>query len=208
MENSIDDGFGWVKDRFLRRDIAGEDMEPVGDGILGAVDGNMVPLAAGDAPGNGQSNSADTAVGGNSAAPVGRYVLPGFGVAYLDPSFADKVGDFIGKMQAAGIPLQITQAYRSPDQQAVVRKDPTAITPAQHSLHSTGNAIDINTMNMDSAALARTVGIATSSGLQWGGNFREPDKVHFYSDPGGDRVDNIGRFSHGIEDFNKAIPDY
>lgn len=63
-------------------------------------------------------------------------------------------------------------------------------------------------MNMDPATLANAVRIAASSGLQWGGNFRKPDKVHFYSDPGGNRVNRISRFSRGIEDFNKAIPDY
>jgi len=42
--------------------------------------------------------SADAAVPGGSAAPVVRYVLPGFGVAYLDLNFAGKVGDFIGKV--------------------------------------------------------------------------------------------------------------
>jgi len=129
-------------------------------------------------------------------------------VAYLDPGFADKVGDFIVKMQAAGIPLQITQAYRSPEQQAALQKSSTAITPAQNSLHSTGYAIDIDRSKMDAATLARTMQIAASSGLKWGGNFREPDEVHFYSDPGGNRVGNIGRFSRGIEDYKNAIPDY
>ncbi len=206
----IGNGFDWVKDRFLDRDMSGEDIEPTGNGILGAVDGAAVPLATADASGGGagQSNSAGTGVSDDASAPVGQYVLPGFGVAYLDPGFADKVGNFITGMQAAGIPLQITQAYRSPGQQAALRSNPTAITPAQNSLHSTGNAIDIDRSHMDPATLARTVEIAASSGLQWGGNFRKPDPVHFYSDPGGNRVDNIGRFSRGIEDYKNTIPDY
>jgi hypothetical protein len=210
MENAIGNGFNWVKDRFLARDMSGEDIGPVGNGILGEVYSDAAPLAMADASSGERSDSAGAANLGGAGAPVGRYVLPGIGVAYLDPDFADKVGDFIGKMQAAGIPLQITQAYRSPEQQAVVRNDPTAITPAQHSLHSTGNAIDINIqkIKMDPAMLARTVQLAASSGLQWGGNFRKPDPVHFYSDPGGNRVDNIDRFSRDIEDYKRAIPDY
>lgn len=68
--------------------------------------------------------------------------------------------------------------------------------------------MDISVKKMDPATLARTVEIAASSGLKWGGNFKKPDSVHFYFDPGGNGVDNIGRFSRGIEDYKSAIPDY
>jgi len=141
-------------------------------------------------------------------AEVGEYQLPGLGRTYLNPEFADKVGDFIQRAGDQGISLQFTQGYRDQAKQDVLHDDPTAITPAQDSLHSAGRGVDIHWRTMDPATQDKVVEAAKAAGLNWGGDYSKPDPVHFYSDPGTDRRELIDKFSQGIATLNGQIPDH
>jgi hypothetical protein len=150
--------------------------------------------------------------GWGDAAPaqpeVGEYYLPGVGATYLDPGFADKVGDFIQRAKDQGVSLQFDSGYRNQAKQDALQKDPTAITPAQHSLHSAGRGVDVaNWSSMDEPTHAAVLESAKGAGLSWGGNFSKPDPVHFYSDPGTDRRELIDNFSRAVAAFREQIPD-
>ncbi len=80
-------------------------------------------------------------------------------------------------------------AFRTVAQQGNLQNDPTAITPATLSLHSSGLAVDVNYSSLASDELRTVVrNAASASGLNWGGNFGAPDPPHFYFNPGGDRA--------------------
>ena len=147
----------------------------------------------------------------NDAAPakpeVGEYYLPGLGKTYLNREFAGKVADFIQGAKNQGISLQFTQGYRDQTTQDALHNDPTAITPAQNSLHSAGRGVDIHWGAMDAATQDKAVQAAKAAGLSWGGDYSKPDPVHFYDDPGTDRRQLIDRFSQGIAGLQGQISD-
>ncbi len=143
---------------------------------------------------------------------AGQYYLPGLGATYLNPQFADKVGDFILRTQGHGIQLRFTSGYRSPSAQAALRNNPNAITPASQSLHSAGLAVDISVLGMDQATLSTVLSDADSSGLYWGGNFSTPDPVHFQAGPPSDypvadRPQLIQSFTLSVQALQNQIPD-
>lgn len=104
---------------------------------------------------------------------------------YLDDGFYPAVAKFLELNQADGISTRINRTFRTTSDQANLGAG--AITPAKpgNSLHEAGWAIDINfssgLTNSQRAALLQN---ATESGLSWGGNFRTPDRPHFFQDPG------------------------
>jgi RHS repeat-associated protein len=131
-------------------------------------------------------------VGGNPLSyvdPLGlklcKIKLPGKGNTYLDDSIAKEVQDWIALNQAAGIPIRVTSAFRTTASQGSLNSS-NAITPAPagHSLHEAGFAIDINWNSLNSAQQDTVLDNADQVGLDWGGDFRKADPVHFYSDPG------------------------
>lgn len=142
----------------------------------------------------------------NTRAEVGAYYLPGVGRTYLAPEFADKVGDFIQGAKAQGISLEFTSGYRDQDKRDTLHDNPTAITPARHSLHSAGRGVDISWKGMDKPAAGKVLDAAKAAGLSWGGDFSKPDPVHFYSDPGTDRRQLIDNFSRAVAAFRGEIP--
>ncbi|HXD35255.1 MAG TPA: XVIPCD domain-containing protein [Rhodanobacter sp.] len=113
--------------------------------------------------------------------------LPGMGHTYLDQSMVPKVNAFIANAQAHGVSLHFNSAFRTPEHQERLHHDPNAITPATHSLHSAGFAVDMNysTVNEAQREIIRTA--AHDAGLSWGGNFHRSDPPHFYADPPIDR---------------------
>ena len=138
---------------------------------------------------------------------AGEYYLPGVGKTYLDPQFADKVGALVTKAQSQNIPLTFSSGYRDRARQAGLKNDPNAITPAKDSLHSAGRAVDVNWGALSQADRDNLVADAASAGLSWGGNFRTPDRRHFFSDPGTDRNLLIDNFSRAIAGLQNGIPD-
>jgi len=143
----------------------------------------------------------------SSPTDAGRYYLPGVGVTNLDPDFADKIGSLILAAQRDNIPLSFSQGYRDQAGQNLIKNDPTAITPANESLHSTGDAADVHISRLTPAMLSKLVSDAAAAGISWGGNFSKPDPVHFYSDPGGNRSQRIDNFSRAIQNLRNQIPD-
>lgn len=113
--------------------------------------------------------------------------LPGVGDTYLDQSMVPKITVFIANAQARGVSLHFNSAFRTPEHQERLRHDPNAITPATHSLHSAGFAVDVNysTVSEEQREVIRTA--AHDAGLSWGGNFHRRDPPHFYADPPIDR---------------------
>jgi hypothetical protein len=113
--------------------------------------------------------------------------LSGVGHTYLDQSMVPKVNAFIANAQAHGVNLHFNSAFRTPEHQERLHHDPNAITPATHSLHSAGFAVDVNysTVNEAQREIIRTA--AHDAGLSWGGNFHRRDPPHFYVEPPIDR---------------------
>jgi hypothetical protein len=84
-----------------------------------------------------------------------------------------------------------------------MRRNPRAITPAQagFSLHEAGFAVDVNFDTLRNTAGGLTGdqqrdairAAAAVAGLSWGGNFSDPDRPHFYFDPGGNRAELVRR---------------
>ena len=113
--------------------------------------------------------------------------LPGLGATYLDDAFLPSVQTFINNAAANGVNLNFNSAYRTPQHQAELRNDPNAITPADHSLHSCGFAVDINYSSLTVAQQQIIRNAASAAGLNWGGNFQTQDPPHFYIEPSGGR---------------------
>jgi uncharacterized protein YcbK (DUF882 family) len=88
-----------------------------------------------------------------------------------------------------------------------MKNDPAAITPADKSLHSTGDAVDVHISRLTPAMLAKLVSDAASAGISWGGNFSTRDAPHFHVDPGGNRAQRIDNFSRAIQNLQNQIPD-
>jgi RHS repeat-associated protein len=109
--------------------------------------------------------------------------LPGLGSTYLDDSFLPSVQNFIGNAAANGVNLHFNSAYRTPQHQANLHNDPNAITPADHSLHSCGFAVDVNYSSLPMAQRKIIRDAASAAGLSWGGSFHKPDPPHFYTEP-------------------------
>lgn len=144
---------------------------------------------------------------GSAKPQVGEYILPSLGRTYLHPEFADRVGDFIQRAKDKAINLRFSEGYRDEAAQAAMRRNPEAITPAENSLHSAGRGVDIHWRWMDPAAQRNVVDAAKEAGLSWGGDWRTPDRPHFYLDPGTDRRQLIDNFSRAVAAFRSQIPD-
>lgn len=120
--------------------------------------------------------------------------LPGFGPTFLDHRFVPMVEAFIRHAAGRGVALHFNSAYRCPARQTALRSDPTAITPAELSLHCCGFAVDVNFASLrdrdglSGDAQRRIIReAAQAAGMGWGGDFETPDPPHFYFDPGVDR---------------------
>ncbi|MGH9783852.1 MAG: RHS repeat-associated core domain-containing protein, partial [Terriglobia bacterium] len=99
--------------------------------------------------------------------------LPGLGRSYLDDAFAPLVQDFIENARRRGLIPTFNSAYRTPERQRALEKDPDAITPAVESLHSCGFAVDVNYSSLPNDSLRRRLReAAREAGLDWGGDFR------------------------------------
>jgi hypothetical protein len=139
---------------------------------------------------------------------VGEYYLPGLGPTYLHPEFGDKVADFIQKAKGQSVTLRFSEGHRDQPAQDAVRRNPNSITPAQNSLHSAGRGVDIHDWDkMGGTSQGVVLNAAKDAGLSWGGDFRTPDRPHFYSDPGTDRRQLIDKFSRAVAAFRGQIPD-
>ncbi len=112
--------------------------------------------------------------------------LPGLGRTYLDDSFIPMVQAWINNNSQSGLSVTFTSAFRPTSVQQSIQGNPTATTPATpgSSLHEAGFAVDISWTSLNSGQRNTAVTNASSAGLNWGGNFRTPDPVHFYYDPG------------------------
>jgi hypothetical protein len=127
--------------------------------------------------------------------------LPGMGDTYLDQSMVPKVNAFIANAAAHGVDLHFNSAFRTPDGQERLRHDPSAITPAEHSLHSAGFAVDVNYSTVTSEAQRAIIRTAAhDAGLSWGGNFQRHDPPHFYADP---PVDRNTAISNATRQYNE-----
>lgn len=113
--------------------------------------------------------------------------LPGLGSTYLDRSMVPRVNAFIADAEAHGVHLHFNSAYRTPEHQAALHNDPNAITPADHSLHSAGFAVDVNYSSLPVAQREVIRNAAIAADLRWGGSFQSADPPHFYADPPIDR---------------------
>jgi len=110
--------------------------------------------------------------------------------------------------QSDNIPLRFRYAYRDQAEQERLKHDPSAITPADKSLHSTGNAVDAYVKKLPPAMLSKLVSDAAAAGISWGGLFSTPDEPHFHVDPGGNRAQRINAFSQAVQALKDQIPGY
>ncbi len=115
-----------------------------------------------------------------------RVTLAGLGDTLLDDSFAPTIQRWIALNEAAGIRVRFTEAFRTTAYQQGLRNNRHAITPALagSSLHEAGFAVDISWKSLTSEQQNIVLNTANLADLDWGGNFRQPDPVHFFHDPG------------------------
>jgi RHS repeat-associated protein len=119
-----------------------------------------------------------------------RTNLPGLGDTFLDDSFEPLVQDFMRRNAESGVDVTFTEAFRTTEYQRGLGENPNATTPAQPgtSLHEAGFAFDISWRRIPRNQRSQVVQNAKDAGLRWGGDFRQPDVVHFYKEvPGGRR---------------------
>jgi RHS repeat-associated protein len=116
-----------------------------------------------------------------------RIRLPGIGDTFLDDSFVPLVKKWTTLNGGSGIDVSFTEAFRCTAYQAGLASNPNAITPAPpgSSLHEAGFAVDIAWSRIPQDLQPTVVANAQLAGLNWGGYFRKPDRVHFYNSPGG-----------------------
>jgi len=115
-----------------------------------------------------------------------RIRLQGMGDAYIDDSIIPLVRNWIALNEAVPISVNFTEAFRLSAYQAALSSNPNVITPATpgSSLHEAGFAVDIAWSRIPKNLRPLVVSNAQRSGLNWGGEFKKPDPVHFYYDPG------------------------
>jgi RHS repeat-associated protein len=105
---------------------------------------------------------------------------------YLDSDFAPVVQRWHALNLQSGINTPFSSAFRSTAEQGML-DDGNSNTPAPagNSLHEAGFAVDVHWRTGLTPAQQTIVrDNAAAAGLSWGGNFRTPDPVHFYVDPG------------------------
>jgi hypothetical protein len=130
--------------------------------------------------------------------------LPGRGDTFLDQSMVPKIHAFVEEAHKRGVDIRFNSAYRSPEQQERLHRDPTAITPAAHSLHSAGFAVDVEGFMRMSAHDQKAVReAAETAGLKWGGGFHHSDPVHFYADPPIDRNTAIANATRQYHEYQQ-----
>lgn len=130
--------------------------------------------------------------------------LPSRGDTFLDQSMAPKVDAFIAEAHKRGVNIRFNSAYRTPEQQEQLHHDPTAITPATHSLHSAGFAVGVEGfMRMSTHDQKAVREAAEAAGLKWGGGFRQSDPVHFYADPPIDRNTAIANATRQYHEYQQ-----
>jgi len=129
--------------------------------------------------------------------------LPGLGDTYLDDSMIPLIQEWIDANNDNGIEISFTSAFRTTESQNGLASDPSATTPAPagRSLHEAGFAVDIAWSRIPAAQRPDVINNAEAAGLTWGGNFRKPDRVHFYHDPG-DRKHKIPQAQNA---YNKGV---
>lgn len=120
--------------------------------------------------------------------------------------------ELLKRAQAAGIPVRVTEGFRSPERQKQVLQAGTSLAEPGWSFHQYGLAFDvvplayISMKNWNpSGPLWTTLGeIGESLGLRWGGRFApsvklpDGDKPHFEYHPGfsiTDLVNEVKRLS-------------
>jgi hypothetical protein len=102
---------------------------------------------------------------------------------YVDDSIYDRVVGFIGELNAAGVPIAVTDAFRTNGMQALLTGNQYGGVSYGTSLHEAGYAIDVNWNDLTNAQRALTLQMADKYGMSWGGGFRPTDPVHFFVDP-------------------------
>jgi len=170
----------------------------VGSGLRSALrNEELLILAADDGP-----DSFD-AVNPRAAVEV---TLNGLGNAYLDSEFARMVENFEELASSDGVTIRFLSGYRTPAYQQYMRENGIGRTPATNSLHSAGLAVDVNLENVSDDEFGIIRDAAEAAGLSWGGSFNDPDRPHFYYDPGGDRPALIAHFGSEVERLQRGIP--
>jgi RHS repeat-associated protein len=115
-----------------------------------------------------------------------RITLPGLSETLLDDSFAPHIQRWIALNEAAGISVRFTEAFRTTAYQQELRNKRNATTAALagSSLHEAGFAVDISWRSLTAEQQSSVLNTAALADIAWGGNFRKPDPVHFFHDPG------------------------
>jgi RHS repeat-associated protein len=121
----------------------------------------------------------------NATDPMGLRLciadLPGMHKPLLDEDFSRRVSQWRTLNEQEGIRLTFNEAFRSAEDQRRMSKNPRAITPAKpgNSWHEAGRAVDVNISRLPRDQQQRAIANARLIDLQWGGNFKEPDRPHF-----------------------------
>lgn len=119
--------------------------------------------------------------------PFGPYTLTR--LQSLQPSLRPILTQLLERAEEAGIPVELVQGYRSPDEQTALYTSGKGVTnaPALLSYHNYGLAADVvpkayltlPNWNPDGPLWDKLGPIGESLGLSWGGRWGKPDKPHF-----------------------------
>lgn len=130
----------------------------------------------------------------------------------LNPAVKSRFKSFLKDIERAGFAYVITSAYRSPAEQAKLKKINPKNAAAGYSPHNYGIALDINLVkgkewinkNSTIASWNKTgvPKIAKKYGLEWGGNFSGyHDPVHFADSL---RFKTPSLYAAGLKKYGKA----
>jgi len=72
------------------------------------------------------------------------------------------------------------------------------------SLHETGFSIDVNWNSIPPDRRSEVVDNAKAAGLGWGGEFKTPDRVHFYKEVPGGRKNRAQYIQDAQRDYREG----
>jgi RHS repeat-associated protein len=119
--------------------------------------------------------------------PSGEYNVGPRANPVFQPQVADSLGKAFENMNNQGIVPMITSGFRNgADQQRMLNGASGSNPAAIQSLHQTGEAVDLNSRDPNFPTIRQDM---TNQGFNWGGNFSQPDPVHFQLAPPGTKPD-------------------
>jgi hypothetical protein len=102
---------------------------------------------------------------------------------YFDDSISDRVVGFFQSLLSQGVPIQMTDGFRTDDMQSGLTGNQYGGAAVGSSLHEAGYAFDVNWNALTTDQRNTVLQTAQQFGFQWGGPWKISDPVHFQINP-------------------------